>query len=109
MTHIDRPVHGQRNFFKHRAVLPPVAGVAPKYGMRDRLRGLPVPVIVGPERTRLIAACCHELEVLPVRYLVLIDLKRRHACRVRLVFVVPAESLDRKSTRLNSSHLGISY
>src|SRR5271169_6073948 len=65
--------------------------------MRSPLSGLPVPVIVVPESPRLIAARRHELEILPVCHLVLIDLKRRNVDRVSFVLIVPAKILSAPS------------
>src|ERR1035441_10598342 len=93
MTHIDRPVERQRHIFKHCAVLPAIAGLGPEDRMRDRVHRLPVPVADAPEFASRIPARGPELEILPIRHLVLIDLERRHLRGVRLEFVVPTESL----------------
>src|ERR1700686_2895584 len=60
--------------------------------MRDRLSGLPIPISLAPESAVFIPASRHEIEILPVRHFILIDLKPRHLHSVSLVLVVPAES-----------------
>src|SRR5208282_4875294 len=71
MTHIDRPIQRQRNLLEHAAVEPSVTPLSPEHGMRDRMRALPVPVIVVPVSARFIPARCHESKILPVRHYVL--------------------------------------
>ena len=92
MTHINWPVQRQRNLFKHATVEPPVASLRPEHGMRDRLRVLPIPILIAPESARFIAASRHEIQKLPVGHFILINLKPRHLHSVSLVLVVPAES-----------------
>src|SRR5271165_2891337 len=61
---VDRPVHGQRDFFKHRAIEPLTTRPLPKHWMRDPVFASPAPVVVAPETTRLIASSSDEIEIL---------------------------------------------
>src|SRR5260370_8895144 len=69
MTHVDRPVERQRDFFEHAAIEPAVGRLFPEHWMRNCVSRLPVPVVVAPESAHLIAASGHEIEVLPARNL----------------------------------------
>src|SRR5208282_6506932 len=91
MTDINRPVQGQRHFVEHSAAEPLRTFLAPEQGMRNSASGLPVPIVVGPECTRLITTGSDELEVLAVSHLVAINLERWNVDRVRFILVVPAK------------------
>src|SRR5260370_41706958 len=98
MTRIHGPVQRQLHLIKHLAPKPARAiFFFPEQGMRNPMSGLPVPVIVVPESTRLIAASHDELEILPVCHLVLINLKRRNFHRVRFKFIVPTKAFAASS------------
>src|SRR5258707_2909039 len=111
MTHVNWPVQGQWNLFEHRAVQPPFVRLSPEHWMSHRMRGFPIPVVVTPERARLISAGGHEFKELSVRDLILINLKRRHLYCVNFELIVPTEDLaptrqtQRCRARGNRNHL----
>src|ERR1700740_2484671 len=105
VAYIDGPFCRQGNFVKHGAVEPIPCSFPPEHGMRDSLARLPVPGVIAPEFTCLVAAGVDEIQILAVRYFVLIDFKCRNTSVVRLVLVVPPEFLTgaRKSEGSASS------
>src|SRR5260370_7828480 len=90
MTRIHGPVQRQLHLIKHRAPKPARAiFFFPEQGMRNAMSGLPVPVIVVPESTRLIAATHDGLELLPLCHLVLLNLHPSNFPRLPFIFIVP--------------------
>src|ERR1700691_2524175 len=99
MAQIDRPVEKERSLFEHRAIDPSIARVPPEHRMRHSVSCLPIPGLVAPESSRFIAACSHELQILPVRHHVLVDFKRGKLRGVRLELIVPPKTTGGKAQR----------
>src|SRR5436305_5516712 len=83
----------ERNIREHGAIAPSTRRLRPEHRMRNRVLGLPLPILIAPESSGLIPPAIDEIEILPVRHLVLIDCKRGYVHTVRLELVVPTECL----------------
>src|SRR5208282_3022439 len=97
LAHVYGPVERnfvKRNFFKHAAPDPAAAFLFPECGMRNPLRALPVPGVVVPESTRVIAAGGDEVEILPVCHLVAIDLESGNFDGVSFILIVPTKAVS---------------
>src|SRR5258708_18824670 len=91
MAHIYGCVDRQRHVSKHSTVLPLVTISFPKNGPRNVLLASPLPVLVAPQGRRLVTAGPNKVQVLAIRYLVLINSKCWDIHRDRFKFIVPTE------------------
>src|SRR5437764_1132940 len=91
MADVYGPGSRQRDFFKHRSVMPSIATLDPKFRLINPVLLDPLPTSVVPEGTFLVSAGLHELKELIIRHVESINPKLRHKNRVFLEFVIPSE------------------
>src|SRR5258708_21132677 len=91
MTHIHWSVHRQRNVREHSAILPLVTVSFPKNWLGNILLASPVPIVFAPQGRRLVTPGPNKVQVLAIRYLVLINSKCWDIHRDRFKFIVPTE------------------
>src|SRR6266851_350916 len=91
MTHVHRYVHRQRHVREHSTVLPLVTVSFPKNWLRNVLIASPVPVVLAPQGWRLVTPGQNKVQVLAVRYLVLVNSKCWNIHSDGFKFIVPTE------------------
>src|SRR5260370_75497 len=107
VAHVDRPLQRQSYLAKHRPVVPEVAFAPPEHGMLNTFLCLPVPGLLTPKGSVLVAPRLHEPQKIVIRYVVILDGEFIDGDFVRPKFVVPPEfiamnafqSQDRRSPR----------
>src|SRR5258708_18924332 len=114
VAHVHWPFQRQTDLAKHRAVVPEVAFTPPEYGMLNTFLCLPVPGLVTPKGTVLVAPRLHEPQKIVIRHVVILDGELVDRDFVGSKFVVPSkfialnafQSQDRRSRR-NIDQMGL--
>src|ERR1700747_461403 len=93
MTHVDWPVHGQRNLAEHSPVIPHVAAALPKNRMLDPVLFAPYPVGARPKRAVAISTVLHEMHELTIGNVLILHTERGYPNRQSSTLVIPSKTL----------------